>query len=192
MAKTTAQQKAAVLGIDKTIDSLITIHFAKDGREQTAKQAYKTSTEEYEASLVKERELLVAEVEILNVELSEAQRIAIPSESQVLRAKLEVKKAEQALSDKFENGLADATREIVQRAIDGYVAPSFHKTLRRIRTKDVTLSQVAAEVRNLEAAKANLAAMAETAEVKRLKASIKAYEEQIADIDAYLADEVIA
>lgn len=190
--KTAAEQKAAILGIDKTIDGLISLHYAKDGREQLAKEAYKTSKEKYEASLVKERELLIAEVEILEVELAEAQSKAVPTESQVMRAELEVKKAEQALNEKFESGLVDATREIVQRAIDGYVAPSFHKTLRRIRTKDVTLPQVAGEVRALETAKANLAAMAETAEVKRLKDSIKAYEEQIADIDAYLADEVTA
>lgn len=192
MAKTTAQTKAAVLGIDKTIADLITLHFAKDGREQIAQNAYKNAKEKYEISLVEERELLVSEVEILNVELEEAQRNAIPTKSEMMRAELEVKKAEQALEEAFESGYAEATQQLVNRCIDNNVAPTAFKTMRRIRIKDVTLPQFASEVRALEAAKANLASMSETAKVKQLKSIITSLKEQIADIDAYLADEVVA
>lgn len=183
-----ATAKSKLLGVNANIQRLIKMQFAKEGKEQMALESFNNSVEEYKTSLGKEKDLLNTELAILEVELLEAQRTAIPTESQVMRAKLEVKKAEQALDDKFEEGLAQATRLIVDAASkDGSVPAVYHKTLRRIELRDETLAQVNVEVRNLETAKSNLAAMSETSAVKALTSKIAAHKAAIEEIDAYLA-----
>lgn len=183
-----ATAKSKLLGVNANIQRLIKMQFAKEGKEQMALEAFNNSVEEYKTSLGKEKELLNSELVILEVELQEAKRNAVPTESQVMRAKLEVKKAEQALDEKFEEGLAEATRMIVEAASkNGAVPAVYHKTLRRIELRDETLSQVASEVAALKTAKVDLAAMAETVTVKSLTDKIAAHKASIEEIDAYLA-----
>lgn len=175
------------LKVSAAVLAIISSNFSKDGQEKQAKAAFTNALQTFTDDMQQEIVSLKEEKAILLVEKAEAMASHKPSQSAIMRLEKQLREANLALENQWQELEEAAVSEIARVAIAKQPTKPLIRQLVRVLRRDTTLNPVVTYVTAVSIAEKALEVATKDSNVTKIENSIKAIDAKIVELEAFIA-----